>query len=185
MVDGLENFEDGGDAFALLVEDEGAVFHAAGGEEGDVARAREFLRRPLRLGGRGPRRVVVVIGGGVVVRCNGGVGGDGANGIKVVCDEAFVRDEDEEGKLLEDGELGDPIDVDGAEPAAGVVAIRNIYTKVSADSDHGIAVWLVEVGGTVDAGTADGVGARLAGEAGFYFFDGAVEGCAWDIDAFG
>ncbi len=43
LVDGLEDFEDGGDAFAFFVEDEGTVFHAAGGEEADVPGAGEFL----------------------------------------------------------------------------------------------------------------------------------------------
>ena len=47
MVDGLQDFEDGGDAFALLVEDEGAVFHTAGGEEADIPGTGELLRRVL------------------------------------------------------------------------------------------------------------------------------------------
>ena len=44
MVDRLEDLEDGVVAFALLIEDEGAIFHAADGEEADVFTAGEFLR---------------------------------------------------------------------------------------------------------------------------------------------
>lgn len=36
LVDGFEDFEDGGEVLALLVEDEGAVFHSTGDEEADV-----------------------------------------------------------------------------------------------------------------------------------------------------
>ena len=44
LIHRFENLESRREAFALLVEDEGAVFHAASGEEADVARAGELLR---------------------------------------------------------------------------------------------------------------------------------------------
>ena len=47
LVDGLQDFEDGGDAFALFVEDEGAVLHAASSEEADIPGAGELLRGVL------------------------------------------------------------------------------------------------------------------------------------------
>lgn len=130
--------------------------------------------------------MVVGVGvGGTVVGGGRGGGGDGANGIEVVGYEALFGNEDEEGEFLEDGDLGDFVDVDGAEPAAGIVAVGDEDADVGADGDHWVAVRLMESGGAVDAGAADGVWARLAGEASFDFFDGAVEGRAGDVDAFG
>jgi hypothetical protein len=61
--------EGGGDAVALFVEDEGAVFHAAGGEKADVTGAGEFLGRFA----------------GVVV-C-GRNAADWTDDVEVVCDE--------------------------------------------------------------------------------------------------
>lgn len=98
VVDGLEHFEGRGDAFAFLVEDEGAVFHAPGGEEADVPRAGELLRGVAREGGGG---------GG-----HGGEGG-GADGVEVVRDEGFVGDDEDEGEFFEDGDLGDAVCGDG------------------------------------------------------------------------
>ena len=71
MVDGLEDFEDGGDAFAFFVEDEGTVFHAASGEEADIPGAGELLWGVL--GGCGGS-------GGVL----GAGAGDGADGVEMV-----------------------------------------------------------------------------------------------------
>ena len=87
MEDWFEDFEDGGDALALLVEDELAVLHAAVGEEADVAGAGEFLGRAVRGGG-------VVCGGG-------GVGGGRVeDGVEVVGDELFFGEEEEEGEFF-------------------------------------------------------------------------------------
>ena len=47
LVDRLQDFENRGDAFALLVEDEGTVFHAASGKEADIPGAGELLRGVL------------------------------------------------------------------------------------------------------------------------------------------
>lgn len=58
LVDGFEDLEGRADAFAFLVEDEGAIFHAGGGEEADVAVAGQFLG--------------CVSGGGGVLRGDGG-----------------------------------------------------------------------------------------------------------------
>ncbi len=90
VVDGLEDFEGRGDAFALFVEDEGAVFHAPGGEEADVAGAGEFLWGVAGEGGGG---------GG-----DGGEGG-GADGVEMVGEEGFVGDDKDEGEFFEDGDL--------------------------------------------------------------------------------
>ena len=57
-VDGLEDFEDGGDPFAFLVEDQLPVFHPALGEEADVAGSGEFLGGALGRGAGG-----VIVGG--------------------------------------------------------------------------------------------------------------------------
>ena len=76
------------DPVALLVEDEGAVFHAAGGEEADVAAAGELLRRP-------PRRVV-----------GRRHATHRAHDVEVVGDERFVADEQEEHALFQHGDLG-------------------------------------------------------------------------------
>ena len=93
LIHGLEHFERRGQALAFLVEDEGAVFHAAGSEEADVAGAGEFLRGAA--------------GGGVGV-CGRGwsSAGDGADGVEVIGDEGFVGKDEEEGEFFEDGDLG-------------------------------------------------------------------------------
>lgn len=98
VVDGLEDFEGRGDAFALFVEDERAVFHAAGGEEADVPGAGEFLWGVAGEGGGG-----------------GGDGGEGsgADGVEVVGDEGFVGDDEDEGEFFEDSDLGDATCGDG------------------------------------------------------------------------
>lgn len=98
VVDRLQDFEGRGDAFALFVEDERAVFHAAGGEEADVPGAGEFLWGVAGEGGGG-----------------GGDGGEGgrANGVKVVGDEGFVGDDEDEGEFFEDGNLGNAACGDG------------------------------------------------------------------------
>lgn len=44
VVDGLKHLESRGNAFPFLIEDKGAVFHPAGGEEANVAVSRKFLR---------------------------------------------------------------------------------------------------------------------------------------------
>ena len=71
LVDGLEDFENGGDAFTFFIEDEGTVFHAASGEEADIPGAGQFLRGVL--GGRGGS-------GGVL----GSGAGDRADGVEVI-----------------------------------------------------------------------------------------------------
>ena len=100
LEDRFENLEDGCDTFAFLVEDQFAVFHAAVGEEADVAGAGEFLGCSVR-------------GGGVV--CRGGVVGGGRveDGVEVVGDQLFLGQEEEEGEFFQDGDLGDPRRGDG------------------------------------------------------------------------
>lgn len=123
--------------------------------------------------GRG-RRVMVVVRGGAVIRTGGCGGGDGADGVKVVGYKALFGNEDEERELLEDGDLGNPVDNDCTEPAARVVAVGDEDAEVGADGDHGISIRLMEIGGAIDTGAANGVGTSLAGEAGFNLFRGAV-----------
>lgn len=91
LVHRFQHFEGRADAFAFLVEDECALFHAACGEEADVAVAGEFLRRVAR--------------GGVVLLRHGGEGG-WTDAVEVVGYEGFVGDEEEEGEFFEDGNLG-------------------------------------------------------------------------------
>lgn len=103
----------------------------------------------------------------------------------MVGDEGFLRNQNEEGEILEHGDLSDFVDVDGAKPATRVVAVGHEDAHVGADGDHGVSVRLVETGGTVDAGSADWVGARLAGEDVFDFSYGAIKRGTMDDDAFG
>lgn len=128
--------------------------------------------------------VVVVVEVAVMVRGVGRSSGDGADGVEVVSDKAFFGDENEEGEFFEDGDLGDFVDVDGSEPTARVFAVGHVNANIGADGDHGIPVRLMEVGGAVDAGSADGSWSRLACKAGLDFIDGAVEWCTGNIDAF-
>lgn len=101
-VNGLEDFEDGGYAFAFLVEDQLPVFHPALGEESDVSGTGEFLGGAL-CGGAG----------GVAVCGGGGAGRE--DGIEVVSDEGFVGEDEEEGEVFEDSDLGDTRGGDGLE----------------------------------------------------------------------
>lgn len=41
--------------------------------------------------------------------------GDGADGVKMICYERFVGDEEEQGEVLEDGDLGDTVGGNGLE----------------------------------------------------------------------
>lgn len=101
-VDGLEDFEDGGDPFAFLVEDQLPVFHPALGEEADVSGSGEFLGGALGGGA-----------GGVVVGGRGGAGGE--DGVEMVSDEGFVGENEEEGEVFENSDLGDTRGRDGLE----------------------------------------------------------------------
>lgn len=80
--------EGGGDAVALFVEDEGAVFHPARCEEAYIAGAGQFLR---------------CFAGVIVSRGNAA---DWADDVEVICDERFVGDEEEKGEFFENGDLG-------------------------------------------------------------------------------
>ena len=98
LVDGFEDFEGRADAFAFLVEYEGAVFHAASGEEADIPVAGEFLGR--------------MAGRGVVLGWDGGEGGR-TDCVKMVGYQGFIGDEEEEGELFEYRDLGHPNSRDG------------------------------------------------------------------------
>ena len=97
LVDGFEDLEGRADAFAFLVVDEGAIFHAGCREEADVAVAGKFLGR--------------VSGGGGVLWWDGGKG-RWADGVEVVGYERFIGDEKEEGELLKNRYLCDAISQD-------------------------------------------------------------------------
>lgn len=101
LIDGFEHFKSRGDPFTFFVEYQGTIFHAARGEESDVAITREFLGGAAGRDVRGRRR-------GRVTR-------DGADGIKMVGYKGFVGDEEEQGELLEDGNLGNAIGGNGLE----------------------------------------------------------------------
>ena len=101
-VDGLEDFEDGGDAFAFLVEDQLPVFHPALGEEANVSGAGEFLGGALGGGA-----------GGIVVGGRRGAGGE--DGVEMVSDEGFVGEDEEEGEVFKNSDLGDTRGGDGLE----------------------------------------------------------------------
>lgn len=102
----------------------------------------------------------------------------------MVGDERFLRNQDEEGEVLEHGDLSDFVDMDGAEPATRVVVVGDEDTHVSANGDHRVSVRLVEIGCAVDAGSTDWVGTRLTSEDVFDFSYGAVERGAMNDDAF-
>ena len=98
LVDGLEHFEGRADAFTFFIEHEGAVFHAAGCEEADIAVAGEFLGR--------------VACGGVVLGWDRGEGG-WTDSVEMVRNQGFVGDEEEEGELFKYCDLGHPSSRDG------------------------------------------------------------------------
>ena len=81
LIDRFEHFESRGDALAFFVEYQGTVFHAACGEEADIAVTRELLRSTSRRDVGDRRR--------------GRVTGGGANRVKMIGDERFVGDEEE------------------------------------------------------------------------------------------
>lgn len=81
LIDGFEHFKGGGDTLAFFVEYKGTVFHAARGEEADVAVSREFLGGAAGRDVRGRRR--------------GRVTGDGADRVKMIGYKGFVGDEEE------------------------------------------------------------------------------------------
>lgn len=87
LVDGLEDFEGRGEPFALLVEDQCAVFHRACCEKSNIASAGQLLWRTT----------------------SGVVGGrhatDRTDSVEVVRDERFVGDEQHQAELLENGDL--------------------------------------------------------------------------------
>lgn len=114
------------DAVALLVDDEAPVLHPARREEAHVSRSRELLRGAAHVV-RGRRDAV-----------------GRADDIEVVGDERFVRDEEEEGEVFEDGDLRDARVRDDTLPAARVVVLRDVHTEVGAYGDHLLSAWLVE-----------------------------------------
>lgn len=90
LEDRFEDFEGGGEAVALLVEDERGVFHARGGEEADIAGAGELLWCAV---------------GRVVLRRS--EGGDGDDCVEWVGDDVFVGDDQAQVEVLENFNLSD------------------------------------------------------------------------------
>ena len=110
---------------------------------------------------------------------------DGDDGVEVMGHEGFIGEDEEEGELFEDGDLGDARAVEDAVPTARVVGRGDVNAVIGADGEHGVVVWLVEGGGAVDVCSADGGGFGVVDELGFDFSDGAIKGCALDGDGSG
>lgn len=124
------------DAVALLVDDEAPVLHPPCCEEADVARAGEFLRGTTDVvGGRGDA-----------------VGW--ADDVEVVGYQRFVRDEQEEGEVFENGDLCDAWVRDDSLPAPRVVVLCDVDAEVCAYGEHLLSARLVEACRAVHSRTA-------------------------------
>lgn len=108
-----------------------------------------------------------------------------AHGIKVVSDQTFLRNEDEKAEFFEDGNLSNSVDGDGSEPAAWVVTLGDVDAVIRPNGDHWVSIWLMEVGGAIDARSTHGVGPFLPGEAILGFANGTVERRALNDDTLG